>query len=115
MDKSGKKTKKTKKNSLFRQNLRSTLSLARRDDDVVHGAPFHFARWKKHRARYLKPQMRWLGLGRKAGAAPYVAIGVGVISGNFIFAEPIREHFAAKGAGVAAQGAAAVGETGKKK
>lgn len=58
--------------------------------------------------------MRWLGLGRKAGAAPYVAIAVGVISGNFIFSEPLREHFAAKGA--ATPGAATVGETtGKKK
>lgn len=41
-------------------------------------------------------RMRWLGLGRKAGAAPYVAVAVGVISGNFLFAEPLKEHFAAK-------------------
>jgi|TARA_B110000977_G_scaffold200373_1_gene290636 hypothetical protein len=38
--------------------------------------------------------MRWLGLGRKAGFAPYLAIGVGVLSGNFLFADALREHFA---------------------
>jgi hypothetical protein len=37
--------------------------------------------------------MRWLGLGRKAGLAPYVAVFVGVVSGNYLFAEPLREHF----------------------
>jgi|SaaInlV_125m_DNA_1040241.scaffolds.fasta_scaffold76941_2 hypothetical protein len=43
--------------------------------------------------------MRWLGLGRKAGLAPYVAICVGVVSGNYLFAEPLKEHFAKQGAG----------------
>jgi hypothetical protein len=38
--------------------------------------------------------MRWLGLGRKAGLAPYVAVVVGVVSGHYLFAEPLREHFA---------------------
>lgn len=37
--------------------------------------------------------MRWLGLGRKAGFAPYLAIGVGVVSGNYLFSEPLRKHF----------------------
>lgn len=37
--------------------------------------------------------MRWLGFGRRAGAAPYVAIAVGIISGNYIFAQPLKEHF----------------------
>ena len=43
--------------------------------------------------------MRWLGLGRKAGLAPYVAICVGVVSGNYLFAEPLKEHFARQGSG----------------
>lgn len=59
------------------------------------------ARGTKTRAGFLaRPHsMRWLGLGRKAGLAPYVAICVGVVSGNYLFAEPLKEHFAKQGAG----------------
>ena len=53
-----------------------------------------------HRASFVRGaplavrRMRWLGLGRKAGLAPYVAVVVGVVSGHYLFAEPLREHFA---------------------
>ena len=30
------------------------------------------------------------GLGRTAGAAPYVAIAVGIISGQYIFNQPLK-------------------------
>lgn len=51
--------------------------------------------------------MRWPGLGRRAGSAPYVAIAVGIISGNYIFAEPLKAYFAAKEAEAAAAGGGA--------
>ena len=65
--------------------------------EKVVGAPERFFT----RAGFLaRPHsMRWLGLGRKAGLAPYVAICVGVVSGNYLFAEPLKEHFAKQGAG----------------
>ena len=74
--------------------------------------------------------MRWPGLGRKAGIAPYLAIAVGVVSGNYIFAEPLKQYFEARpeltrGGGantggqktpaVAAATAAATAATGPKK
>ena len=34
--------------------------------------------------------MRWLGLGRRAGAAPFIAIAIGVASGYYAFDEPLR-------------------------
>lgn len=60
---------------------------------------------------FLSPsiRMRWPGLGRKAGAAPYVAIVLGIVSGHYIFNEPLKAYFAANpGAGVRAK----VGEEG---
>ena len=34
------------------------------------------------------------GLGRTAGAAPYVAIAVGIISGQYIFNQPLKDYVA---------------------
>jgi hypothetical protein len=42
--------------------------------------------------------MRWLSLGRKAGAGPFIAIGLGIGSGYYIFDQPLREYVEAKAA-----------------
>jgi hypothetical protein len=34
------------------------------------------------------------GLGRTAGVAPYVAIAVGIISGQYIFNQPLKDYVA---------------------
>ena len=69
--------------SLFRRLHRAAgLMPTSNRASFVRGAPLAVRR------------MRWLGLGRRAGLAPYVAVVVGVVSGRYLFAEPLREHFA---------------------
>ena len=42
----------------------------------------------------IQSMARLPGLGRTAGAAPYVAIAVGIISGQYIFNQPLKDYVA---------------------